>query len=351
MADRFFENSNLRQFAYELLTSAGMEPAKAEVVAELLIQTDEMGVTTHGISMVPYYLPELQSGNMANSGTYEIIKDTGATMVWDGNKQPGLWLMPEAIAVCVERAREHGIATAAIRRSHHIGCLSTLLRLATDEGFVCIITTSDPAGRCVAPYGGSEPTLTPNPWAVGYPTDGDPVLIDICASITTVSKVREYVNGGKVFEDPWMLDGHGVVSNDPNVVNEDPMGTILPLGGMDHGHKGYGMALMIEMLTQALSGYGRADGPTGWGASVFLQVMDPDAFGGGEAFREQVAHLNALCRGNKPAKGFDQVRIPGDRAFASIGETIREGIPLSDEIWTRLEEWAERLKVEMPWPI
>ena len=337
----------LTTLARQMLEVGGLVPDKAAIVADLLIQTDALGVNTHGISMVPYYLPELENGNMTSEGSYTVIKDTGATVVWDGNYLPGHWLMQQALELCLPRARQNGLVALTIRRSHHIGCLSTLTRIAADQGLVCMIMTSDPSGRWVAPYGGVEPTFTPNPWAVGYPAATHPVLIDTCASITTVSKVREHVNTGTPFQHPWMLDAQGTASTDANVVNQSPKGTILPVGGMDHGHKGFAMALMVEMMTQGLSGHGRSCAPTRWGGNVYLQVMDPEAFGGSAPFVTEVEHLNAQCRANKPAAGFDRVRIPGDRAEAAL-QRAEKGITLPDEVWQRVSTCAARLGVALP---
>ncbi|ARE42101.1 Malate dehydrogenase [Rhodovulum sp. P5] len=335
-------------FAQRLLETGGMEAAKASVVAELLTRTDEMGVTTHGTSLIPYYLPELKSGAMTATGIHEVVTDTGVTMVWDGNYLPGHWLMTQALDTCIPRARDHGIVTLALRRSHHIGCLSTLTRIAADQGLVCLIATSDPAGAWVAPYGGVEPVLTPNPFAIGYPGGDHPVLIDTCASITTVSKMREHINTGTSFAHPWMLDGQGHATADPTVVKADPPGTILPVGGLDHGHKGFALALMVEMLTQGLAGHGRADHPTRWGANVYLQVMDPAAFGGADAFAAQVGHLNDRCRTSTPARPDAPVRIPGDRVQAALAAAAADGIVLPEEVWTRLRACAVEMGIPLP---
>lgn len=346
-----FGRDALRRLALDLLTRGGLALDKAEIVAELLVQTDEIGVTTHGLSMIPYYLPELASGNMASEGSYEVVRDAPAAMLWDGNYLPGHWIMKHALDICIDRARSNGLACLAIRRSHHIGCLSALTRIAADEGLVCYISTSDPSGAWVAPYGGVDPVLTPNPWAVGYPGETHPVLIDTCASITTVSKVREYINSGRHFAHDWMLDGAGRATTDPNVVNAEPKGTILPVGGMDHGHKGFATALMVEMQTQALAGHGRAAKPTRWGGNVFVQVLDPEAFGGLDAFVAETGYLNARCRESRPAEGFDRVRIPGDRAARARAEAAERGISLPDEVWTRVAAAARDLGVTLPDPL
>jgi len=343
-----YTRDDLLTLAHGLLTTAGLPDDKAEVVAELLVQTDEMGVTTHGVSLIPYYLPELTGGTMTTEGSHEVVQDRKVTMVWDGNYLPGHWLMKQALELCMERAAEFGMAALSMRRVHHIGCLSTLTRIAAERGFVCYIATSDPSGKWVAPFGGTEPLLTPNPWAVGYPTATHPVLIDTCASITTVSKVREYINTGAQFAHPWMLTAEGVPSTDPGVVNADPKGTLMPVGGADHGHKGFAMALMVEMLTQGLSGHGRAEDVTRWGGNVFLQVLDPDAFGGREAFEREVTHLGDLCRANRPADPARPVRMPGDRAASTRARAESGIVNLPDEVDTRLARSAAEFGIAMP---
>ncbi|MDD9733047.1 Ldh family oxidoreductase [Mameliella sp. AT18] len=343
-----FARDDLFDLAHSLLTGGGLAPEKARVVADLLIRTDELGVTTHGISMVSYYLPELASGRMTSDGRHEVVTDRGATQVWDGNYLPGHWVMTHALDSAMARARDTGIAAIAIRRSHHIGCLSTLTRIAALQGQICYIATSDPSGQWVAPFGGVEPLLTPNPWAIGYPGGDHPVLIDTCASITTVSKVREHINSGTQFAHPWMLDAEGNATTDPNVVNANPKGSILPVGGMDHGHKGFAMSLMVEMLTQGLSGHGRVEAPDRWGANVFLQVMDPAAFAGAGAFEAQVDHLNAACRDSTPIPGRGPVRIPGDRAASAIAAAETQGIALPDEVLTRIRDCAKASGLAFP---
>lgn len=350
MAKRF-DRRVLKALARDLLIHGGLAEEKAAVVAELLIRTDEIGVSTHGISMVPYYLPELQGGGMARDGSHEVVQDGKVAMVWDGHYLPGQWVMQLALDTCMERAAEMGLAAMAIRRSHHIGCLSTLTRIAAQRGFVCYIATSDPSGKWVAPFGGVEPLLTPNPWAIGYPGGDHPVLIDTCASITTVSKVREHINTGTEFAHPWMLDASGRTTTDPNVVNADPKGSILPVGGMDHGHKGFALGLMVETLSQALSGHGRVEAPARWGANVFLMVIDPAAFGGAEAFEAQVTWLNEACRASTPLAGQGPVRIPGDRAAKAEEMSARHGVAVPDEVLTRVTQVAEAAGIAMPEPI
>jgi LDH2 family malate/lactate/ureidoglycolate dehydrogenase len=130
----------------------------------------------------------------------------------------------------------------------------------------------------------------------------------------------------------------------------DPPGTLLPTGGVDHGHKGYNLALTIEALSQGLSGYGRADGPDKWGASVWLQVMDPAVFGGRDAFLRQSGWLAEACRATPPAPGVERVRLPGEAGLARKRQALDGGVRLYSGIMEALEGWAGRLGVAPPRP-
>jgi L-lactate dehydrogenase len=321
----------------------------AESVARLQILTDAMGRMTHGLAMAPLYLKEIEKGTMAISGEPDIVRDHDISSVWDGGYLPGLWLMERAIQVAMPRAAKHGMTAIAIRRTHHIGCLAALVKQAADQGYVALIANSDPAGQRVAPYGGTEALFTPNPMAVGYPGAEHPVLVDMCASITTTSMTREKYAAGEQFEHPWLLDAQGVPTCDPAVLEHtEPRGSLQLLGGQAYGHKGFGLALMIEALSQGLSGHGRKDAPRQWGGNVFLQVIDPDAFAGRDAFARQMDHLADRCRDNRPVDPARPVRLPGDQAARGIDKARQQGVRYPVASWRAISEAARQLAVQPP---
>ena len=339
----------LTRFTSDLLAAAGLEDHKAETVARLLVTTDMLGRPTHGVALSPLYVEQLEKGLMTARGEPECLRDSGAVLVWDGNYLPGLWLVHQAVGIAIERVATHGVVTFAMRRSHHIACLATLAKLVTDRGCVAILATSDPAFGFVAPYGGREPLLTPNPFAIGYPGTRTPVLIDMCASITTVSMTRQKAASGETFEQPWLLDAAGRPTSDPRVLEQtDPRGSLLLLGGLEYGHKGFGLALMVEALTQGLSGLGRKDTEKRWGGNVFLQVLDPDAFAGREAFLEQMDFLTESCRASAPLHEGVPVRMPGERAEQSLAAARESGVVLAEHTLQRLSDTAERFGLVMP---
>lgn len=339
---------DLIAFATQLFAAAGCDGDKPDTVARLLVEADLLGHTTHGLALAPGYLADLQTGGMTATGAPVVVQDRGAAVTWDGNRLPGVWLAAKAVDLAVERAPTYGTATVVIRKSHHIACLATFLQRATDRGLMVQVASSDPAFRSVAPFGGTQPVYTPNPLAVGIPTEGDPILIDVSASITTNGMANRLRKEGKRFPGAWARDAQGNPTDDPEALFTNPPGSLLPVGGTDHGHKGFGFGLMIEALTQALGAYGRAEVPTQWGASVFVQVIDPSAFGGGADFCRETEWLARACRASAPAPGFDGVRLPGERGLARKRRALAEGVELYAGVMAALEPHAARLGVPVP---
>ncbi len=344
---RRFDAQALTLLTQSLFAAAGLNDERAESIARLLVLTDMMGRHTHGLAQCKNYIDQLARGDMTAGGDYTVVKDTGATIVWDGDYLPGLWLVEQAMKVAFERLPAHGVVTCSIRRSHHIGCLAALLKQATDRGYFAMLLSSGPHGKYVAPYGGTQALFSPNPIGIGFPASAFPVLIDTSASITTVSMTREKTLAGKQFEHPWLLDSQGTPTRDPAVLERsEPRGTLMLLGGVESGHKGFGMALMVEALTQGLSGFGRRDAPSKWGASVYLQLIDPNAFAGLEAFTEQMDFLIDACHSNAPIDPDVPVRLPGEQADRNIALARSQGVTVSNQTYEALRQCASTLNVD-----
>ena len=341
----------LRTAAEALLRAAGMQSTHAGDTAEILVEGDLLGHTTHGLALLAPYLAELESGSMRTAGTYRVVNERGATALWDGQRLPGPWLTRRAVDEAAERAQRFGSGTVVIRRSHHIACLAAYLSRATDRGLVILLSCSDPNSASVAPHGGLKPLFTPDPLAFGVPTGSEPVLIDLSASLTTNGMTARLHKHGKKLPHAWLLDAEGRATDDPAVLFNDPNGTIQPAGGLDAGHKGYALALIVETLTGALAGFGRADPKQGWGATVFVQVWDPAAFGGVESFVRQADWLAQACRTNPARPGVEAVRLPGERGLALKREQMRSGVALHEDIMPALVPWAAKLGVALPPPL
>ena len=344
-----YRAADLIRFAGNLFAAAGCDAGKATAIAEHLVEADLMGHTTHGLAQAGAYLEEVESGAMAKTGEPELVADRPAAVTWDGGYLPGVWLTTKALDLATERARKLGVAAVSIRRSHHIGCLAVYLRQATARKMMCIIACSDPSDASMAPFGGTKAVFTPDPIAIGIPTKGDPIMVDISSSITTNAMTGRLKREGKRFPGKWALDTAGQPTDDPAAIAAG--GTLLPTGGVDHGHKGYGLALTVEAMTQGLSGHGRAEKPTIWGANVYVQVMDPAAFGGVESYLRETSWVADLCRQSPPPAGKPAVRLPGEQASERRRKGLAEGLGLYPGITAGLESWSEKLKVALPKPL
>ena len=351
MTSSAYDSTELIAMATALLLASGLSDEKATAVAQILVEADLMGHDTHGLNLLALYLGELESGSMTREGDPEVLADLPAALTWDGRRLPGPWLVLQAMALAQERARRCGTGTVVIRRSHHIACLAAYLKRATDEGFLMLLTCSDANSASVAPFGGLDPVFTPNPIAAGIPTPGAPVLMDISTSTTTNGLTARVNKEGGRLAAPWVLDGHGNPSDDPAVLFREPKGTILPLGGLDSGHKGYGLSLLVEALTQGLAGHGRADPRLGWGATVFLQMIDPRAFAGLDAFTRQTGFVTEQCQASRPAREGRAVRLPGERGMQLAAKQREEGVALYPSIMPALEPWCRKLGVAAPQPL
>lgn len=350
MSELRYSAADLLSFSQQLLGAAGLDDAKAGAVAAILVEGDLLGHSTHGLALLPSYLAELGSGAMNAHGGPQVVQDLPAAVTWDGRRLPGPWLVLQALALATERARQYGTGTVVIRRSHHIACLAAYLKHATDQGLLMILTCSDANSASVAPFGGLDPVFTPNPLSAGIPTPGDPILVDISTSATTNGLTNRLHKEGGRLPAQWLIDGHGRPSDDPAVLFAQPKGTILPLGGVDSGHKGYGMSLLVESLTGALAGHGRADPREGWGATVFLQVLDTAAFGGRDAFIRQTGAVVEQCHASRPSQAGRAVRMPGEKGLALARRQQQDGIALYPSILPALEPWWTRFGIAPPAP-
>jgi L-lactate dehydrogenase len=335
-------------FASAILERAGMPRDRARVMADVMVEGDLLGHDTHGLDQLAGYLVQIEEGRLATSGEPEVIADLGACLTWDGHRLPGHWLVKQAIAEARHRILAHPIVTVVIGRGHHIGCLQAYLKPVTDAGLIIVLMSSDPAAAGVTPHGGVASRITPNPIAAGFPTGGDPILIDISSSTSTNAMTKRLASKGERLKGPWIVDADGRATDDPAVLSAERPGAMLPLGGLELGHKGFSLALIVEALTSALSGHGRSEKPTPWTSSVFLQVIDPDAFGGRDAFVREMQHVVELCHDTPVAPGNPPVRLPGEGALARRRRQIREGVELHENILPALRPWAERFAVTLP---
>lgn len=338
----------LAAFAETILREKGMEADIARETAQVLVEGDLLGHTTHGLQLLPRYLDAVARGELSVSGQPQTIADCGGTFLWDGGYLPGGFLTRLAMREARRRLAEHPVVTVVIRRSGHIGCLAAYALEAAEQGHFIVLCSSDPAVAPVAPFGATEGKLTPNPIAAGWPTDGDPVFLDVCPSSTTAGMVGRAARTGVELGGDWLVGADGKPTADPGVLRQEGGGAILPLGGLDLGHKGFALALLVEALTMGLGGFGRADHVRQDGASVWLQLIDPAGFAGGAAFRRETGWLSADVVSARPMPGGPPVRMPGARALALKRRQLAEGVTLHPDTETAIAALAASTGLPFP---
>lgn len=332
-----------------LFRAAGLPDERAHVLAEVFLEADLMGFSTHGLNRVPHNLRWLMEGESRKQGEPEVLADRGALFNWDAGFLPGPWVVRQALDTAMARVPEHGVVTATLRRSQHIACLAAYLPQVVEAGYAVLMTCSTPAENTVSAFGGIDPLFSANPIAFAAPGEDCPLLFDISMSITAGGYVGRAAREGKRMPEPCLKTHTGEVTDDPAALGEG--GSIMPIGGAGHGYKGAALTLLTEVLSMALGGYGRADaGAAGddEANSVFLQIIDPGAFTAPESFRQQLARLQRMCEESAVPEGAPPVRFPGRRAWELRQRQLAEGVELYPTIMQDLAPWAERLGVALP---
>lgn len=353
MTDARYPAENLIATTRELFAAAGLDGGIAQVVAEILVEADLLGYSTHGLQFVPAYMKMLESGKWTTAGTPSLAADNGAALVIDGQWLPGQYVVVSALETALGRIAGHPVVTVAIKHCHNISCLATYAKRGAEAGYLTIVAASAPGNAVVAPAGGREGRLSTSPFAAGIParseSHGHPILFDTATSAVTNRAIERARREGTRLPYMSLVDADGQATDDPEAIYTDPPGAILPMGGMETGHKGYLLSLLIEALTSALAGYGRAPGEKpASGNTVFLQLIDPAGFGGAEAFAHETGYLADSLRATPPMDAARPVRAPGDRAYALWHEQTANGVQLHPEILPRMAPLLEKYGISMP---
>ena len=342
-----YKYDQLFSFASQAMQKAGLSITWSETMARILITSDLMGHTTHGLQLLWPYVNQLKEGLMTSHGIPEVIQDSGASVSWNGNYLPGPVLVEMGIDIGLERTKDRPVFSLTIQQSHHIACLAAYLERVTDEHKIILLMSSDPANMTVAPFGGTEGTYSPDPLAYGLPTYGDPILFDSSASTVANGQIIQKNALGQKFDGDWLMQADGSLTDDPASFFADPPSTVLPLGGLTLGFKGFGYGILMEALTSGLAGHGRRNNKGRWTSSIFLQIINPALFGGTENFLDEMQHFVDRAKASKPHPNLGGVRMPGERGLALKRKQLSEGITLHPEVINGLRKTAELLEMEM----
>jgi uncharacterized oxidoreductase len=342
--------TELTNFARQLLLAGGATADEAAVVAPSLVDANLRGYDSHGVMRIPFYIDALKTGEVASGVELTITKEGPSRIVADANWGFGQVQMQRLMQLALAKTKATGLCVATMVHTGHIGRLGEYCEQAAALGLVSELMVNSHGGAVrVAPPGGKAPRLSTNPLAIGVPHSAGALSLDFSTSATAEGKVRVKKIAGQQCPDGWLLDCEGKPTNDPNSLYGSPPGSILPMGGAQ-AYKGFGLGLMIEVMTGALSG-GVCAGPTPYpkkGNCVFLMLLDPEQFGGTEIFNCEVEKLVGYVKDCPRVEGVNEILLPGDPERKLSAERQKTGIPLDAGNWTALAQLAEKLTVALP---
>lgn len=338
----------LRRFTEEVMCKAGLSAEESRIFTDSLISADMRGVSSHGVTRLSTYARRVEEGLVANHVEPEIVQDGGAVMRIDGKNGMGAYVGSRVMDLCIERAKEHGSAFATVFGGNHFGCASYFALQAAKAGMIGFAVANGPAA--IPPTGGTKPLLGTNPVAISIPAGRyEPLVLDMATSAVARGKVALAKKNGTSIPEGWGLDSKGRPTTDPAAILDG--GSMLPMGGA----KGYGIALIVEILCSCMSGAlnGQTLGSfydftrtqnTGYafGAIDIGKILDLDAF------KASVDDLFDSMKACPLAEGFSEIKIPGEIENDKATKTEQNGINLSDAVLADLKNAAEHYGVVFP---
>jgi LDH2 family malate/lactate/ureidoglycolate dehydrogenase len=331
-----------RRYVRAIFAALGATDAEAAAVADVLVEADLRGHTSHGLLRVALSVEMVQRGAVQVGAHPRIVEERGAAALMDGNRALGPYAATLAMREAMRRAREKGAAAIGLRDTGDLGLVGYYAELAAREDLIGILFARSETG--VHPYGGVEPILGTNPIAIAIPTHGDPLLLDMATSATSRGKLIEAVAAGQELPLGWAIDAAGRPTTDARAAVEG--GALSPVGGA----KGYGLALAVELLGGVLTGAGA--GPirdaSGWLHlwGTLLLVLDPGAFVDVPVFKAAVSEFLAQVKGSRLAPGFAEILVPGERSYRTRRERLAHGIPVPDPAWHEVAAIARSLGLD-----
>jgi len=336
----------LRSFAAALLEAAGTPPGNAALVAEALVDADIEGLASHGLMQLPMYLERIERKSVDPAACGEILVDAGARLTIDARNGLGQVTAERACDIAIARAAEHGVAIVAVRNAFHFGAAGRFARKIALAGKIGIVMANT---RPMLPApGGAEAVVGNNPLAIAVPTGGEPIVLDLAMSAGAMGKVRLAASKSEPIPEGWAQTTEGLPTRN---AAEAIKGVLLPAAGA----KGFGLAVMIDLLTGGLSAggigsevqplYGDLSRPYG-SANLFMAIeiegMRPLA-----EFETAAATFTDRIRQSRPVPGAAPIRLPGDRA-AEARSRFDGSCALAQPTLAALRSSAARLGIAVP---
>lgn len=323
---------DLLALASNVLVAVDLAKDDAHTVADSLVQADLRGVHSHGVMRLPGYVVALKSGKIHARPNIRVVQESGSQAVMDGDGGMGQVAASSANRLAMDLCKDHGIGTVALRNSNHCGAMAYYAIQGTARHMLGIATTN--AGINMPPTGGRVKLVGNNPVAIAVPTRREwPMVLDMATSVAAGGKLDVMAAKGEPIPLGWALDSEGRPTTDPVAGR---LGALLPVGGP----KGYGLAIMLDVLSGVLSGGRFGAGLGGPGSSQFFLMLDVTRFQTFELFLDSMDALIDQLLACPPAVDGERVYVPGEIEHSLQTRRLRDGIPLDASVVSGLQRLA-----------
>jgi len=334
----------LKEIAVHILRGLGAAGEEAAVMAEALIVAELRGIDTHGVHLLTLLPERVEAGMLRIPIKLAVLQNSGATALLDGGNGLGPPAVHRAMQMSIRKAKKFGVGCTLVRNTNNIGILSFYTLMAAKEKTVGIIMSN--AAAAMSPWGGAEAFFGTNPLSIAIPgKEGEPpVVLDMSSTVVARGKIRRAARRKESIPEGWAFDGEGRPTTDPA---EALKGTLAPIGGP----KGYGLALIIDVLAGLLSGsrcgpeirtFHQLEGPTGVG--VFTLAVEIERFMPLRQFTALFGRYVASIRGSRRAKDIDRIYLPGEIEYEKERQSLREGIEVAAATAGKLNVILEKMK-------
>jgi LDH2 family malate/lactate/ureidoglycolate dehydrogenase len=332
-----------------LLEKAGVPINQAETIAEVIVEADLRGIESHGILRLPAYVHRVMAGTMTADTELKVLKERGASLLMDAQSGFGQIAGVHAMKEALSRAEKFGTGLVAVRNAGHFGIAAYYAMMALSRKMIGMVFAN--AAPSMAAWGGTLPLLGTNPICVAIPTGGDvDIVLDMASSVVARGKIRLAEKKGEQIPADWALDSQGLPTTNPASAMK---GTLLPIGGP----KGYGLALIVDILAGVLTGsnFGQhiastLDFDRKVSAGFVVQALDISAFTELDIFNKDIRALIADIHNSPRAPGVERIYLPGEIEWLRKKERLDTGIPVPNSLLQELHKLSQELKVELELP-
>lgn len=343
------DHDKLEDFVYSVLTQAGVTSTHAETLSESLVRADLRGVDSHGVARLPVYIRNFEAGGFDPDPSIDVDRVSPSAITIDADNGPGQSAGVKAMDAAMKAAAETGMAGATVANSNHFGAAAYFTERASRHDFIGIATTNVDSG--VVPYGATSAVFGTNPIAISIPTDREfSITLDMATSVVAFGKVDHVAKEENTsIPEDWGVNADGEPTTDPTEV-----AALRPLGGP----KGYGLGLVVDVLSGLLSGagpstsvnelYGDYDQPMRLGH--YLGAIDVSSFRDVDEFKSDVGELIDCLKSQNTRDGFDEIMLPGEIEARTMDANLDTGVPVRDGVLDDLRTLADEYDVPLPEP-